>query len=237
MSNASELVPERLAAETLRFARDRLGPASEGLLADPAVQVLVISRVRNGFDLEDAVLAEVHRATVASGRIADEFLAYFLTDLMRVGHRLRSSALRRFLDTGDLVQSVVGDLWPELQSVRFETRGRFLSYLSRRLRWKAVDRSRALEADKRREDQRTEADAADLELDAESDSPHAAVEEEEDRSRLALVLLRLSERDRGILALFLKDFPLPEIAAQVGLSYDAARMALHRAIRRARRLL
>jgi hypothetical protein len=48
-----------MAAEALRFAREHLGPATEHLFMDPAVQALVRSRWRSGIDLEDAILGEV----------------------------------------------------------------------------------------------------------------------------------------------------------------------------------
>ncbi len=226
--------PDSLAADVLRFARAKLGPGAEAMLSDPAAQVLVLSRIRSGFDLEDAVLAEVHRAAADNRRLADEFLAYFLNDLMQLGHRFRSSALERFLDTGDLVQSVVGDLWPNLQSVRFETRGRFLSYLSKRLNWKASDRARRLTAGNRREDRRVDVEPGDLNRESGDPSPSVAAAREEEREMLALAILRLPERDRRIITLFLKGASVQDIAAEVGLSYDAARMALQRAIRKAR---
>jgi len=233
MSQPPEEATARVASDCLRFARAKLGPASERFLSEPAMQVLVLSRVRNGNDLEDAVLAEIHRAAAGNRSVADEFLSFFLTDLMRVGHRLRSAALQRYLDTGDLVQSVVGDLWQDLFSLRFETRGRFLSYLSRRLQWKASDHSRALQAGSRREDRRLDADPSEL---AERAAPMLDAVAEEDRERLALLLPRLLERDRQLLVRFLKGKVLAEIASELGLSLGAARMALARAVRRARRL-
>ena len=117
------------------------------LLYVPADQPAMLAKSRGRgagaviVDLEDAVLAEVHRVAKTDARVADEFVGYFLSDLMRLGGSALSPGLRRFLDTGDLVQSVLGDLWPELASVRFETRGRFLSYLARRLGWKAGDKA------------------------------------------------------------------------------------------------
>jgi len=233
MDHPPEEATARLASDVLKFARDKLGPASERFLSEPAAQVLVLSRLRNGDDLEDAVLAEVHRAAAGNRSVADEFLSFFLSDLMKVGHRLRSSALQRYLDTGDLVQSVMGDLWQDLFSLRFETRGRFLSYLSRRLQWKASDHSRALQAGSRREDRRLDADPSEL---AERAAPMLDTVAEEDRERLAVLLPRLPERDRRLLQLFLKGHALAEIASEVGLSHGAARMALGRAVRRARRL-
>ncbi|MEM1447718.1 MAG: sigma-70 family RNA polymerase sigma factor [Planctomycetota bacterium] len=219
------------AVEALRFARERLGPASEQLFSDPAAQVPVLARLRAGYVLEDAVLAEAHRAAAQSPAVADEFIAYFLRDLLRAGHRVQRSAMRRFLDTDDLVQSMLGDVWPELCDVRFETRGRFLAYLSQRLGWKAFDRSRAMQS-------RPEGKRAEVELDDEphmTASPADEVAESEEREQLALAILRLPARDRQLITLYLRGRSHAEIAAELDLSYEAARVALRRAIHRARR--
>ena len=223
--------------EALSFARERLGSASEALLGDPAVQAMVLARMRHGYDLEDAVLFQVHGAMGSNKELADELIGFFLRDLLRLGQRVKSSALRRFLDTGDLVQSVLGDLWMAIASVRFETRGRYLAYLARKLRWKASGWSRGLEAQKRSEHKRAEVPSDELELQAEADSPLSEVARGEDLDRLALGLMRLSERDRQLLSLYLKGQSPEEIAGSLGLNYDAARMALKRAMRRARKVV
>ena len=50
------------ARRVLAFAHEALGPAGEELLSDAARQARVLSRLRAGLALADAVLAEVHRA-------------------------------------------------------------------------------------------------------------------------------------------------------------------------------
>ncbi|MEM7307389.1 MAG: sigma-70 family RNA polymerase sigma factor [Planctomycetota bacterium] len=233
---AKDFDPTRVANEALGLARERLGPHAEAYLSRPEVQVLVLARVRAGIELEDAVLAEVHRACEGNRRLADEFVAYFLTDLLRVGRRVRSQAMQRFLDTGDLVQSVLGDFWPDLLSVRFETRARFLSYLSQRITWKAADRARALRSARRQEDRRADVEPERLDVHSEDPTPDALAEHSDDREWLALALLRLPERDQALLKLYLQDASIAEIASALGLAYDTARIALKRAIRRARAL-
>ena len=225
------------AREILEFARNELGEASEALLQDPAVQALALARLRNGYDLEDAVLSQVHEAMGRDTRLADEFMGFFLRDLMRLGHRVKLGALKRFLDTGDLVQSVLGDLWTELAGVRYETRGRYLAYLARKLRWKASNKNRALETDKRAEHRRSDASLEEIDLPEDGASPLTRVVQGEDMDRLVLGLMKLSERDRHVLTLYLQGIEVEEIARQRNLSYDAARMALKRAIRRARRIV
>ena len=149
-----------------------------------------------------------------------------------------SSRLRRFLDTGDLVLSVFGDLWGDLGGLRFESRHQFTALFAQRMGWKAADQARRMTAQRRSEDRRVAAAPEDLELPAEGGDAqplHLAIQSEE-KQRLILILLRLKERDRELLTLHLKDLSLEAIAERTGLKYDAARQALGRAIRRAREL-
>lgn len=222
-------------SEILAFARERLGPASERHLTHPDAQARVRSRLRGGCDREDAVLGELFRAADGDRHVANEFVAYFLNDLLRLGHRAHDAGLRRFLDTGDLVQSIVGDLWQDLRAVRFDSRAGFLAYLSRKLRWKAADRGRSARRELDRGKRRAERDELTDEAPKQA-SPILIAIDEEERERLILLLLRLPERDRDLLTLFLKGLDIGAIAEHMQLSRDAARVALQRAIERARRL-
>lgn len=226
--------PAALAERARHFARTKLGPASGELLSRAEVQALVLSKIRDGRALEDAVLAVSYRAARSDPKAADEFLAYFLNDLMRMGHYLLSPGLRRFLDTGDLVHSVLGNLWKEIREVRFETRSQFLAYLSNGLRWKASGNRRKYMTWPRRTLGGPAGVEASLQLESEVPGPATAAGLSEEASRLTLVLHRLPERDREILRLYLLGAKLPEIARELDLSSDAARQALRRAIRRAR---
>ncbi len=221
--------------EILAFARERLGPASERHLAHPDAQARVRSRRRCGSDREDAILGELYRAADDDREVANEFAAYFLCDLLRLGHRATDAGLRRFLDSGDLVQSIFGDLWQDLRAVRFDTRAGFLAYLARKLRWKAADRGRSARREANRGRRRAERDALTDEAPTGA-SPVALAIDAEERERLILLLLRLSERDRELLTLFLKGLDLAEIATRMKLSRNAARVALQRALERAREL-
>ena len=190
--------------------------------------------------LEDAVLAEVHARVGEDRRVADEFVAYFLFDLMKMGRisMSHSSRLRRFLDTGDLVLSVFGDLWGDLAGLRFESRNQFTSLFAQRMGWKAADQARRLQSKRRSEDRRVAQSPEDLDLSAAGaeEQPLRLAIQNEEKQRLILILLRLKDRDRELLTLHLKDTPLDAIAEQLGLKYDAARQALSRAIQRARQL-
>ncbi len=222
----------------VEFARVELGPASEKRLADPAVRAAVRERLKRGLSLADAVVGEMHACLNSDRRVADEFVAYFLIDLMRVG-RLSMSAsnrLRRFLDTGDLVMSVFGDLWTDLGDLRFESRNQFTALFAKRMGWKAVDQVRRLQSKRRAEDMRLHQDPEELDVGT-TDAGTAPLPEairKEEREQLILILLRLKDRDRAILTLHLQNRSIDAIATELGLSYDAARQALNRAIERAR---
>jgi RNA polymerase sigma factor (sigma-70 family) len=230
----------RLDVRILDFARSELGPASERALRPPAARRAVQARIDAGSPLEDAVLAQLHSRIGDNRRLADEFAAYFLFDLMKMGKLSMSSTsrLRRFLDTGDLVLSVFGDLWEGVESIEFESRGQFKSLFAQRLDWKAADQARRLHTSTRREDRRVDVGAQDFDQHAAESTtapvPGAILREE--RERLILILLRLKERERQLLTMHLKGLTIEAIAEAMELNYDAARKALSRAIAQARQL-
>ena len=232
--SAAGLSPEQIADAAQAFAAQRLGPRSQTVLGDPARLALAVARVtRRGQAPEDAVLAELHGQLEADPTLVDEFLAYFLSDLDRLGHGRLAPGLRRFVDTGDLVQSVLGDLWPELSGIRFESRDSFLALLAARLRWKASDSARAAKAGKRREDLRSELPAQDF-ASAETPGPATELVRAEEWQQVALSLARLPERDRDLVRGHLRGESWQELAAAYGLQPESARKAVQRALERLR---
>ena len=189
-----------------------------------------------GAKVEDAVLARAHLQAAQYPAVAEEFVAFFLADLARLGSGQLSTGLRRFLDTGDLVQSVLGDLWPGLLELRFETRDQFLALLAARLRWKATDRARGLQAGRRREDLRVPTLEDEAASGGGAPSPPTQAGQREDWERLVLVLARLPDRDRELLSRSLRGQSLPEIAAAMDLEAETARKAVQRALAKARQL-
>lgn len=175
---------ERVVGAALELALSRLGPATERVIAAADVQALLLSRMRAGVDLEDTVLAGAHRAartdSARGGRVRGLLPRRPPAD---GGGASISPNLRRYLDTGDLVQPVLGDLWPELAGVRFETRGRFLAYMSRRLAWKAAGKARKLGADRRREDLRAGIDVEALGVASDDASPASRAAANASRTR------------------------------------------------------
>jgi RNA polymerase sigma factor (sigma-70 family) len=211
------------------FAAERLGPESERLMTSPAAHGGAQRRRQAGAELADAVLASVHEHARADRALADEFLAYFLADLMQIGSMSLGKELRRFLDTGDLVQSVLGGLWPRLAETRFESRARFVALLAKRLSWRAADKGRELRHARRREDLRVEAALEEMEA-------RRASEDEEQRDRLVLLLVKLPRRDRELLAARLRGEETHEIARRMGLEPGTAGKAIRKAQQRLREI-
>lgn len=242
MTESGHLTPSD--AEISEFART-LGPRSEQCLKQSKQLDAVRTRVEEGRSLQDAVLSVVHGLIAEDRRIADEFAAYFLLDLMRMGKvpMASTSRLRRFLDTGDLVNSVFGDLWGDLATLRFDTGSEFKALFVKRMSWKAADQARKYGKHLPGEGASEGAsEGAGVVAEAEIggtqkvDAPLQASIREEEKQRLILILLRLKPRDRKLLTLHLRDVPLVAIADEMGLKYDAARKALSRAIQQARDL-
>jgi RNA polymerase sigma factor (sigma-70 family) len=229
---------QTLLEEMKEFLSEELGPASMECLQDPGHQAEYLELRGNGIEAEDAVLHLVHRQALSNPTLADEFLGHFLESMLLVGRLSLNEGLRRYLDTGDLVNSVVGSLWRDLSTVRFTTRNEFLSYLGQRLSWKASDKQRGLAAGKRRNDLRVDLDSFAIGL-AENGpkGPPSLAQSREDLERLAAVLPRLDERDRELLRRRLRGDSAQEVADTLGISLDAERKAVARAVEKLRRFL
>ena len=186
--------------------------------------------------MEDAALAVLFGGVAQHRELADEFLAHFLGALGAAGHRAMGPGLRRFLDTGDLVQSVLGDLWPDWTELHFDSREQFLALLRQRLQWKAQDRAKGLQAARRREDRRVALSPEETGGTGQDPSPATLAGEQEEWERLALVLCRLPERDAELLRMHLAGKEAREIAEALDLGLEAARKGLQRALARARSL-
>jgi RNA polymerase sigma factor (sigma-70 family) len=227
-----------LAGEMLEFSRTRLGNAAQQHIGRPEVLAAAVARRRAGRNVEDAVLAEIHAALPGNRALADDFAAYLLFDLMKMGSNsmAASSSLRRFLDTGDLVLSVFGDLWHDVPAVRFESAGQFKTLFAQRLNWKAASNARRYTTDKRGEQHRVPHSLEELDVSASDEAPLTAAIREEERARLILILLRLPDNHRRILTLHLRGLETAEIARRLGMQPDSARKALSRATEQARKL-
>ena len=217
--------------KAIAFAEAELGPESAAFLRDARVRVLVLARLRAGAELPDAVLAEVHREAAGNRSLANEFLGYFLRSAHLRGRRSLRMGLRRFLDSWDLAQSGLGDVWSDLASLRFDDRASFLALLAQRMRWKS---SRLGERTSRLEeiDEPSTPDPAD---DGSNHSePERRAIESEESGLLALAVLKLSARDQALVRSYLRGAPIEAVMREHGLGYEAARRARLRAVNRAR---
>lgn len=220
----------------LEFARRHLGVASERALRNPALQTLVLHRLTRGMGMEDAVLGCLHREAANNREVADEFLSYFLVDLYRYAQQSLNPALSRYLDTGDLVQSVMGDVWPDWNRVKFDNKRKFGRYLGNRLNWKAAEKTRRLKAGTRREDLRVQHSPEDLGVQASGSSPESIAGLNEERKQLLVVLARLRDRERTLVRRHLSGDSITKIATDLDLAEDTTRKALNRALERAEAL-
>ena len=221
-------------APAKEYAAATLGPRSVEALERRAVQGEVFDRLERGHELEDAVLGAMFGLSRCDQEVAGEFFGHFLGVVLRLQARgdAKGAALRRLMDADDLVQSVMGDLWPELEQLHFETRAQFLSLLAGRVRWKASDHTRKLMRRRRSEDRRVAEGPEELAISSGESSPVTKVCRTELAERVVLAMGRLSERDRQLLRLHLRGEPAATIAREVGLSKEATRKALLRAKQR-----
>ncbi len=217
----------------LAYCERRLGPASARALRSAAGSTELARRLSAGAAHEDAVLGTVHSLARDDPELAAEFLGHFHDDILRLGHGRLSPPFRRVLDTDDLVQSMLGDLWQVLGEIRFDNRASFLSLLATRLRWKAQNRARDLRAGPRRLDRQVELPAEEIAASPTPGPPTEAAAAEEYADAAARVE-RLSARDRLLLQALLAGKTLDEIAAECGLEREAARLAVKRAVERSR---
>ena len=231
-------VPEVPLCETLQsFAQDFLGPISQELLAQPDVLGAIGKSVQMGVLPEDAALKEIHARITDNSGLADEFFAHFFEHLLRLRVVDLYPGLKRFLDTDDLVQSVLGDIWKELGTLEFKNRASFLSLLGQRVKWKANDKKRSLNSQKRREDLRVEASAETIGASSKDSSALSHQLSREEHEELLLAVFRLPQQDRTLVKLYLRGASAKELASASGLSVTASRKALERALARARSLV
>lgn len=219
------------------YLTSELGHSCLERFKDPNLRQEYLALLESDASVEDAVLKLAHREAALDRHIADEFLGHFLLSMMNIGHFYMSNGLRRFLETGDLVNSVASSLWQELADTEFRTRREFLAYLGKRLQWKASDCARGFCAGKRREDLQRNADFEEQGVaDPEQAGPSTIVGNKDEMDRLTLLLLRLPERDREILRLWQLHQDYSKIAAVFEIDKDSARRAVQRAMEKASKL-
>lgn len=206
-----------------------LGPASAEWLAAPEGHLAVLATLARGKDLDSALLAEAERRGRDDAAVKGEFLACIMGKMRSMGRGNLSAKLRRYYDTIDIVQSVAGDVFAEGDLPDFEDLGSFLALLRQRLRWKAADHARRLEAEKRSEGQRDGRPIEDLSLAGDGGDPAAEGQRAEFVVQLQQALTELSERDQQLLRLYMAGQDIDALAGRVGLNRASAGRALRRA--------
>lgn len=228
-------LPPKLPAALL-FAQERLGPASHAWLESGPGAANLQKRLAAGAKPEDAALGAIFEQLRGNRAISEEFIGHFLKRVLGIRLVELYPGLRRMLDTGDLAQSVMADLVPAIPDLKFTTESAFLSYLVQRMRWKATDRVRSPRARTERATSDPDAILPDAITPETGDALRGMIAEEE-RAALLITIHRLPERERTLLLRYLEGADSAQVSAELGLTPEAYRKALQRAIARARELL
>jgi RNA polymerase sigma factor (sigma-70 family) len=218
------------------FARQGLGPASAALFSSGVVEEELRAALEQGRSPQDAVLAIVFRRLSGDRDLADEFFRYFFGDLFATGSSLVDHRLRDLMETGELVDSVVRDLWADLEKVEFRTRGQFLAFLLRRMQWKRNDWLRTASRSKRGGGLRPGA-GTDLEQipDPSVPSPAMELERADDLVRLAKLSHRLPPDEQEMVRMrFLEGRTYGEIGERFGLAANSIKRRIEEAQERLR---
>lgn len=227
---------DSVAALALRYAREKLGPQSVVVLGQPAAMARVEAGVAAGARIEDEVLKELFQAAKTHRGVANEFFSHFLFGVIGIARDTLAPQLRRLVDTGDLLDSVMGSLWEDLRELHFETRAQFVRLVAQALRWKAQEYDRRMRTLRRREDMHAQASPEELQLAGEDPTPSAVVRSEEERGLLLEVLARLPNKQRYLLRRHLNGDSIADIALDLGTTEATARKALERALQKAKDL-
>lgn len=229
-STTSSQSQAALESAAFQFAETSLGPISQAWVEGFGLTPLRAG-LHQGLPPEDAVLRAIHGQLGKEAGLEEEFIGYFLSRLLQVRMVDLYPGLRRFLDTGDLVQSVLGDLWPKLRDLEFRDQSSFLALLVTRLRWKAGSRRRDLHAAKRQEGRRDPSIPLDA-LPGDPASPLDLQVNREETERAAVALFRLPKEDQEAIRLHLAGSSSADLAEALGVSIPAARKRLERALRK-----
>jgi RNA polymerase sigma factor (sigma-70 family) len=180
--------------------------------------VELIRRVRKGDEQASALL--VHRYEPAI-RIA-------------VRARLTDPKLRRWLDSMDVCQSVLGNFFVRAANGQFELDRpeQLISLLATMARNRVTNHALREQAARRDQRRNRSAGASEAGLVDPGPDPAAAVD---GRDLLEAVQERLSEQERVVAERWAAGDPWAEIAARIGVAPDALRVRLVRALERVRR--
>jgi len=164
--------------------------------------------------------------------VANEFFAFFWDRFPEGIVRGDFPPLRRLIETGDLAASALKDFLADDQGFQFKGRHAFDAWLLQRLKWKAHNKRRNMLAGKRREDLHRSIEDVDF-ADSQTTPDSAAAQAEQQRA-MREIIGKLRPRDRIILRMYSEGASREDMEAELGMTKDALRQALHRALSRLR---
>ena len=184
------------------------------------------------------MLQQVHAAIRQHPLVASEFAAHVIRDMEPLGrvNMASSSPLRRHLDTHDLINSVLKDMWRDVADLHFESARQFKALFAQRMNWKVIDQARRLNNQTRADHRRVPEQPEELDHPTQTEDAVGQAIRREERDQLYLLLTRLSPRDQRLIQLRFGGADPAAVARELGLSYDAAAKATQRALARLRRL-
>jgi len=225
----------------LSEARTLLGPHTAEALRRAGRTHVVRAETDGGLSLEDALLKTAHGLLADDCYVENEFAQLVLRLALQSAHHQLSphNPLRRWLQTGDIVDSVFVKLWPDLPSLEFRTKRQFVALLGKRMGFKIKDKLKEHAAKKRSSDRRDERSVELVPPDEYSHpasvvDPERAAERRDQLQRLYAQASILNDRERRILFALLAGKADAEVATAEGLQAPAARMAITRLIRKLR---
>ena len=246
MSTSSERTPDGEVGALSRdeyqaFASRELGPASYRLVQTERGQEDLRRRHEEGGEVLDIVLGVVFDALKRGDyeqELGEEFFKFLIPHAEAKSHGRVAPDLQRHLESQDLANSVLGNIWSDVDKLEFTTFPQFLSMVIQRLSWKASNRGRDLRRKKRSEDARVDLDVGEMGDSRSERSPITELMQQEDYELFIKTIMALPiERERKLIMDHLEGRSHEEMAETHGLSPESARKALQRALNHARELL
>ncbi len=223
------------------FAARELGPASYRLVQTERGKEDLRRRHEEGGEISDIVLGLVFDALKRGDgeqELGEEFFKFLIPHAEARSHGRVAPDLKRHLESQDLANSVLGNIWSDVDKLEFTTFPQFLSMVIQRLSWKASNRGRDLRRKKRSEDARVDLDVGEMGDSRSERSPITELVRAEDKELFVKTIMALPiERERKLIMDHLEGRSVEEMAETHGLELESARKALSRAINHAREQL
>jgi DNA-directed RNA polymerase specialized sigma24 family protein len=195
-------------------------------------------RQADGGEVSDLVLGTVFDALKRGDgemELAEEFFKFLIPHAEARSHGRVAPDFKRHLESQDLANSVLGNIWSDVDKLEFTTFPQFLAMVIQRLSWKASNRGRDLRRKKRSEDARVDLDVGEMGDLRGEQSPITELVRAEDVDLFIKTIMALPiERERKLIMDHLEGRSIAEMAETHGLEVESARKALNRALKHAR---